>query len=43
MNDFEVCNWINPVLHMHHVRVFKGSADVEDSIHSRYVGQKGVS
>ena len=43
MNDLKICNGIYPVLHVHHVWILKGSADVEDAIHSRYSGQKGVA
>ena len=42
MDDLEICNRIYSILHMHHIRILKGSADVEDAIHSRYVGQEGI-
>ena len=42
MDDLKVCNRIYSILHMHHIRILKGSADMEDAIHSRYVGQEGI-
>ena len=42
MNDFKVCDWVYSVLHMDHIWVFKGSADMEDAIHCCYIGQEGI-
>lgn len=42
MNDFKVCDRVYSVLHMDHIWVLKGSADMEDAIHCCYIGQKGI-
>lgn len=33
MDDLQIGDWVHPVLHVHHIRILKGSAHMEDAVH----------
>ncbi len=43
VDDLQVLDGVHAVLHMHHVRVLKRAAHVEDAVHRLDVGQERVA
>lgn len=43
MDNFEISHWVDSVLHMHHICVLKGSADMENAVHCCDMREEAVT